>query len=113
MTSFQLRSLSRWSPTNHALCSLPENMWSVVQLGGGESEKTPRGRNTVPTSRSKHAMCVGQDGFFYMLGGKSANLPMKDLWRFDPGTSERVPAIFSIIRSAETMECARDLGDNI
>ena len=30
-------------------------------------------------------MCVGQDGFFYMLGGKSANLPMKDLWRFDPG----------------------------
>ncbi|XP_028968814.1 uncharacterized protein LOC100902573 [Galendromus occidentalis] len=59
-------------------------MWSVVQLGGGESERTPRARNTVPTSRSKHAMCVGQDGFFYMLGGKSANLPMKDLWRFDP-----------------------------
>lgn len=58
-------------------------MWSVVQLGGASSESGCK--HSVPTSRSKHAMCVGQDGFFYMLGGKSANLPMKDLWRFDPG----------------------------
>ncbi|XP_015912257.1 uncharacterized protein [Parasteatoda tepidariorum] len=50
-------------------------MWSNVQLTNG---------CPAPTSRSKHAMCVSQEGFIYLLGGRSANLPLKDLWKFDP-----------------------------
>ncbi|XP_064455333.1 uncharacterized protein LOC135366533 isoform X2 [Ornithodoros turicata] len=64
-------------------------MWTVVQVGvdppaqdEGAEPHTPEHR--APSSRSKHAMCVAQDGFFYLLGGRSANLPLKDLWRFDP-----------------------------
>ncbi|XP_035229397.1 uncharacterized protein LOC118201399 [Stegodyphus dumicola] len=50
-------------------------MWSNVQVADG---------CPAPSSRSKHAMCVSQAGFIYLLGGRSANLPLKDLWKFDP-----------------------------
>lgn len=29
-------------------------------------------------------MCSTQTGMIYLLGGRSANLPLKDFWRFDP-----------------------------
>lgn len=50
-------------------------MWSNVEVNSGYP---------APSSRSKHAMCVSQSGFIYLLGGRSANLPLKDLWKFDP-----------------------------
>ncbi|GBN31570.1 hypothetical protein AVEN_33927-1 [Araneus ventricosus] len=50
-------------------------MWSNVQVSDG---------CPAPSSRSKHAMCVSPTGSIYLLGGRSANLPLKDLWRFDP-----------------------------
>lgn len=50
-------------------------MWSNVQVSDG---------CPAPSSRSKHAMCVSQEGFIYLMGGRSANLPLKDLWKFDP-----------------------------
>ena len=53
-------------------------MWSNVQVSDG---------CPAPSSRSKHAMCVSQEGFIYLMGGRSANLPLKDLWKFDPGES--------------------------
>ena len=39
-----------------------------------------------PTSRCKHAMCSGHDGYIYLVGGRSGSLPLKDVWRFDPET---------------------------
>ncbi|KAG8197421.1 hypothetical protein JTE90_014906 [Oedothorax gibbosus] len=50
-------------------------MWSSIQATDG---------CPAPSSRSKHAMCVSHMGFIYLLGGRSANLPLKDLWKFDP-----------------------------
>ncbi|GFQ64608.1 uncharacterized protein TNCT_90551, partial [Trichonephila clavata] len=50
-------------------------MWSNVQVSDG---------CPAPSSRSKHAMCVSPTGSIYLLGGRSANLPLKDLWKFDP-----------------------------
>ncbi|KAH7962205.1 hypothetical protein HPB52_014907 [Rhipicephalus sanguineus] len=76
------------------------SMWAQVQLSsvtapGGDaangdgSTATDAGtkESPAPSSRSKHAMCISQDGCFYLLAGRSANLPLKDLWRFDPGSS--------------------------
>ncbi|EEC01789.1 hypothetical protein IscW_ISCW015855 [Ixodes scapularis] len=69
-------------------------MWSQVQaaapLASSEAgpEEQQRGCGPLaPSSRSKHAMCISQDGCFYLLAGRSANLPLKDLWRFDPDGS--------------------------
>ncbi|XP_065286779.1 uncharacterized protein [Dermacentor albipictus] len=72
-------------------------MWAQVQLssaaapdgGGGDAANgevsAPDAKESpAPSSRSKHAMCISQDGCFYLLAGRSANLPLKDLWRFDP-----------------------------
>ncbi|XP_077516037.1 uncharacterized protein LOC144126030 isoform X1 [Amblyomma americanum] len=63
-------------------------MWAQVQLasapGGGEAPAGAKESGAAPSSRSKHAMCISQDGCFYLLAGRSANLPLKDLWRFDP-----------------------------
>lgn len=69
-------------------------MWSQVQAvpppqpssdGPEEARGTSGPRSPLaPSSRSKHAMCISQDGCFYLLAGRSANLPLKDLWRFDP-----------------------------
>lgn len=39
-----------------------------------------------PTSRCKHAMCVSDDGFIYLMGGRSGSLPLKDVWKFHPET---------------------------
>lgn len=52
-------------------------MWSIVQTGSINNQG-------APSSRSKHAMCSTQTGMIYLLGGRSANLPLKDFWRFDP-----------------------------
>ncbi|XP_023219241.1 uncharacterized protein LOC111621353 isoform X2 [Centruroides sculpturatus] len=52
-------------------------MWSIVQTGSVNNQG-------APSSRSKHAMCSTQTGMIYLLGGRSANLPLKDFWRFDP-----------------------------
>ncbi|KAH9370142.1 hypothetical protein HPB48_015103 [Haemaphysalis longicornis] len=66
------------------------SMWAQVQLAnaasGGGSDAGAKDACPAPSSRSKHAMCTSQDGCFYLLAGRSANLPLKDLWRFDPGT---------------------------
>lgn len=65
------------------------SMWAQVQLanatnaGGGDGAGA-KDACSAPSSRSKHAMCTSQDGCFYLLAGRSANLPLKDLWRFDP-----------------------------
>lgn len=66
-------------------------MWSQVQAASpvASSEAGPEEQQRgcgplAPSSRSKHAMCISQDGCFYLLAGRSANLPLKDLWRFDP-----------------------------
>lgn len=52
-----------------------KGMWSNVQVSDG---------CPAPSSRSKHAMCISPTGSIYLLGGRSANLPLKDLWKFDP-----------------------------
>ncbi|CAN7996208.1 unnamed protein product [Ixodes hexagonus] len=65
-------------------------MWSQVQAvcppasPEGPTERQRSSGPLAPSSRSKHAMCISQDGCFYLLAGRSANLPLKDLWRFDP-----------------------------
>ncbi|RWS05755.1 uncharacterized protein B4U79_12341 [Dinothrombium tinctorium] len=33
-------------------------------------------------------MCSSQDGHIYLIGGRSGNLPLKDLWRFDSERSQ-------------------------
>lgn len=33
-------------------------------------------------------MCATSDGHIYLMGGRSGNLPLKDLWRFDPGQNQ-------------------------
>ena len=42
----------------------------------------------TPTSRMKHAMCAAPDGYIYLMGGRSHNRSLKDLWRFDPGQTQ-------------------------
>ncbi|XP_054713112.1 uncharacterized protein LOC129222613 [Uloborus diversus] len=49
-------------------------MWASVQPSTG---------SPTPSTRSKHAMCVCQSGAIYLLGGRSANLPLKDVWKFN------------------------------
>ncbi|KAH8040642.1 hypothetical protein HPB51_011957 [Rhipicephalus microplus] len=72
------------------------SMWAQVQLSSAPGGDAANGdgsaatdacskESPAPSSRSKHAMCISQDGCFYLLAGRSANLPLKDLWRFDPG----------------------------
>ncbi|CAL1276516.1 unnamed protein product [Larinioides sclopetarius] len=68
-------SLASSSPPKRANVSPKRGMWSNVQVSDG---------CPAPSSRSKHAMCVSPTGSIYLLGGRSANLPLKDLWRFDP-----------------------------
>jgi hypothetical protein len=29
-------------------------------------------------------MCVSDDGFIYLMGGRSGSLPLKDIWKFNP-----------------------------
>ncbi|KAG0428150.1 hypothetical protein HPB47_024860 [Ixodes persulcatus] len=86
--------LRDWSGGSSAIGSDPvSSMWSQVQaaappLASSEAGPEEQQRGCVPlapSSRSKHAMCISQDGCFYLLAGRSANLPLKDLWRFDPG----------------------------
>ncbi|GFY10137.1 uncharacterized protein TNCV_360041 [Trichonephila clavipes] len=59
-------------------------MWSNVQVSDG---------CPAPSSRSKHAMCVSPTGSIYLLGGRSANLPLKDLWKFDPEVDEELSVL--------------------
>ncbi|CAG2164458.1 unnamed protein product [Oppiella nova] len=59
-------------------------MWSPVQAMG----VSPKHNKGCPVARCKHAMCVTLDGHIYLYGGRSANLPLKDLWRFDAGQNQ-------------------------
>ena len=59
-------------------------MWSPVQATSSSSCHS----QGSPVARCKHAMCVSQDGHIYLFGGRSANRPLKDLWRFDPGQNQ-------------------------
>ncbi|GFY49129.1 uncharacterized protein TNIN_444701 [Trichonephila inaurata madagascariensis] len=70
------KRLSLPSPEEEKYVSRKRGMWSNVQVADG---------CPAPSSRSKHAMCVSPTGSIYLLGGRSANLPLKDLWKFDPG----------------------------
>lgn len=79
--------------TTSSTRDLVVSMWAQVQLSsaaatdGGDAANgsAPDAKESpAPSSRSKHAMCISQDGCFYLLAGRSANLPLKDLWRFDP-----------------------------
>lgn len=70
-------------------------MWSAVQATSAciaAGEDTVLGRRCSsggsPTTRCKHAMCATSDGHIYLMGGRSGNLPLKDLWRFDPGLDQ-------------------------
>lgn len=59
-------------------------MWSPVQA----TSAPPNLNKGSPVARCKHAMCVTHDGHIYLYGGRSANLPLKDLWRFDAGQNQ-------------------------
>ncbi len=59
-------------------------MWSPVQATSAH----PNLNKGSPVARCKHAMCVTLDGHIYLYGGRSANLPLKDLWRFDAGLNQ-------------------------
>ncbi|XP_013772729.1 uncharacterized protein LOC106457824 isoform X2 [Limulus polyphemus] len=62
-------------------------MWSMVQVGGVTRDNTSD-ICQAPCSRSKHAMCATKGGLFYLLGGRSGNLALKDFWRFNPIQNE-------------------------
>lgn len=56
-------------------------MWQLVQANAENADFSC----ISPTSRTKHATCINQDGYIYLYGGKSINnMSLKDLWRFDP-----------------------------
>ena len=59
-------------------------MWSPVQ----SMSVSAYNNKGSPVARCKHAMCVTLDGHIYLYGGRSANLPLKDLWRFDAGQNQ-------------------------
>ncbi|XP_015786238.1 probable cyclin-dependent serine/threonine-protein kinase DDB_G0292550 [Tetranychus urticae] len=60
-------------------------MWSPVQTIGRVLEDDFENCEEAPNSRCKHAMCTTPDGHIYLMGGRSGNRPLKDLWRLDPG----------------------------
>ncbi|XP_076326792.1 uncharacterized protein LOC143233864 isoform X3 [Tachypleus tridentatus] len=52
-------------------------MWSLIHANR-------ENYGNIPRVRSKHALCSTKEGIIYLLGGRSGNLPMKDLWKYDP-----------------------------
>lgn len=60
-------------------------MWSPIQTVGRITDEDYDSREDAPMSRCKHATCTTPDGHIYLFGGRSGNLPLKDLWRLDPG----------------------------
>lgn len=74
-----------WSPVNATSASFQANDENEDdnRISGLASRRCSSGGS--PATRSKHAMCSTTDGHIYLMGGRSGNLPLKDLWRFDPG----------------------------
>lgn len=71
-------------------------MWSPIQTVGKLAAGDDYGnREDAPISRCKHSTCTTSDGHIYLFGGKSGNLPLKDLWRLDPGKNKLM--LFAII----------------
>ena len=57
-------------------------MWQLVQANGQNADFNAL-NCVAPTARTRHATCINQDGCIYLYGGKSGNMSLKDLWRFD------------------------------
>lgn len=56
-------------------------------VAGGEDEEE-NNVTSEPASRCKHACCCDvSTGYIYLFAGRSGNTPFRDLWRFDPRTS--------------------------
>ena len=56
-------------------------------VAGGEEEEE-NNVTSEPASRCKHACCCDiSTGYIYLFAGRSGNTPFRDLWRFDPRTS--------------------------
>ena len=61
---------------------------SGVESGTPSPSSSPSATGLSPITRSRHAMCSACDGkYIYLMGGRSGNLPLKDLWRFDPSSN--------------------------
>ena len=60
-------------------------MWSPVQTIGRVIEDDFANCEETPNSRNKHAMCTTANGQIYLMGGRSGNRSLKDLWKLDPG----------------------------
>ena len=61
-------------------------MWSSLQTTGRvDYERGEDKKHGTPTTRSRHAMCVAEDGHIYLMGGRSTSRPLKELWQLDPG----------------------------
>ncbi|XP_076348559.1 uncharacterized protein LOC143246196 isoform X2 [Tachypleus tridentatus] len=54
-------------------------MWSLASVHSSNKDDSD-----APCVRSKHAVCLTEEGLFYLLGGVSGSLPLKDLWKYDP-----------------------------
>lgn len=63
-------------------------MWSPVQTIGRVIEDDFANCEEAPNSRNKHAMCTTANGHIYLMGGRSSNRPLKDLWKLDPGKND-------------------------
>lgn len=68
--------------------TIKSNMWSVVQSGGDTSNGGGGEGFDSPNARCKHSAVATPSGFIYVQGGRSGNLPLKDIWKFDPVQSQ-------------------------
>lgn len=89
-----------WSPVNaSSLASIEDDEDNVRSGQSGLKRHCSSGGS--PATRSKHALCSTADGHIYLSGGRSGNRPLKDLWRFDPGTFEQLVELFEFEASKQ------------